>query len=148
MRLQKYTQKGFVIEGLFCLGILAAFALPAYGDYTKRTRATEGLMLASMPKVAVAEYRTSFGKYPTGTTEEIHHALGIALPEQIKAKGVDKVTVGENGVIHISLSERAYAGGTILLEPEYHEDSYMEWHCSVEPKTSAMMRTVPVECRN
>lgn len=37
------------------IGVLAAIALPAYQDYTVRTKVAEGLVLASSAKLAVAE---------------------------------------------------------------------------------------------
>src|ERR1700751_5892118 len=37
------------------IGILAAIAIPAYQDYTVRSKVTEGLNLASSAKVAVSE---------------------------------------------------------------------------------------------
>lgn len=51
-------QKGFTLIELMIvvaiIGILAAIALPAYQDYTVRTRITEGLNLAQPAKIAIA----------------------------------------------------------------------------------------------
>ena len=55
----RQTQQGFTLIELMIVvaivGILAAVALPAYQDYTVRSRVVEGLSLASSAKVAVAE---------------------------------------------------------------------------------------------
>jgi type IV pilus assembly protein PilA len=55
----KQTQKGFTLIELMIvvaiIGILAAIAIPAYQDYTVRSKVTEGLNIASSAKVSVAE---------------------------------------------------------------------------------------------
>jgi type IV pilus assembly protein PilA len=56
-------QKGFTLIELMIvvaiIGILAAVALPAYQDYTIRSRVTEGLALASAAKTAVVDTYSS-----------------------------------------------------------------------------------------
>ena len=58
-------QKGFTLIELMIvvaiIGILAAIALPAYQDYTIRSKVTEGLSLAAAAKLAVAETYASNG---------------------------------------------------------------------------------------
>ena len=59
----KQIQKGFTLIELMIviaiIGILAAIALPAYQDYTVRTRVSEGLVLASAAKQAISEVATA-----------------------------------------------------------------------------------------
>ena len=108
-RTLRSAQKGFTLIELMIvvaiIGILAAVALPAYQDYTVRARVTEGLVLASSAKLAVAE-NVSNGKnfdsgwvQPTATTG----VSGLAI----------NTTTGQ-----ITITYTAQAGnGTILLVP-------------------------------
>lgn len=70
--MKRNLQKGFTLIELMIvvaiIGILAAVALPAYQDYTKRAKVTEGLSLASSAKTTVAENAASAKAYDSGWT--------------------------------------------------------------------------------
>ena len=69
-RSMQMAQKGFTLIELMIvvaiIGILAAVALPAYQDYTIRAKVSEGIVLATGAKLAVAENSANAAAFRTG----------------------------------------------------------------------------------
>ena len=106
------TQKGFTLIELMIviaiIGILAAIALPAYQDYTKRAKVTEGLSLASSAKTAVAENASNASPYDLGWTTP-------SATKNVTGVAISKVT----GAITISYGTpiAASTANTLILSP-------------------------------
>ena len=104
----KKVQKGFTLIELMIvvaiIGILAAVAIPAYQDYTVRAKVTEGLVLASGAKTAIAENAA------TG----VAFASGWTAPSA--TKNVTSLAVGATGAITITYTAAA-GGGTLIMTP-------------------------------
>ena len=118
--MSRQLQKGFTLIELMIvvaiIGILAAVALPAYQDYTKRARVTEGFNLAASAKTGVADFYAANNVLPTD-----NGSVGLPAAASVSGQSVASVGVGANGVITITYRNPQVAAdatnNTITLTP-------------------------------
>jgi type IV pilus assembly protein PilA len=140
-------QQGFTLIELMIviaiIGILAAIAIPAYQDYTVRSKISEGLNMAGAAKLAVAETFDSSGTMPTD-----NGAAGLPGAGSITGTYVASIGVGDAGVISIhyngSVGGKPTANNTVMtLTPTSNEGS-MTWACTGDMANKYR----PANCRN
>ncbi|KTT20101.1 pilin [Pseudacidovorax intermedius] len=109
-RIARAAQQGFTLIELMIvvaiIGILAAVALPAYQDYAKRAKVTEGLSLASSAKTTVAENAASSRPYDAGW-------VAPSATPNVKSVAISKTT----GAITITFDAPVEADKTLVLRP-------------------------------
>jgi type IV pilus assembly protein PilA len=141
----KKLQQGFTLIELMIviaiLGILMAIAIPAYQDYQVRAKVSEGMNLASGAKLAVAEVKSSSGKFPSTPG-----SAGIS--NTITGNNVKSVTVSTSGLIEVQYSGPTEINNLYLkLKPTFTGGS-VKWVCtSGGAGTTVPSKYLPSQCR-
>ena len=150
MNYMKRVSKGFTLIELMIviaiIAILVALALPAYQDYTIRTKVAEGLSVGASAKLALAETCQSD---PTTVITAAGTELGYSFTASKYVSAIEfsgTCAINGSAEIEITTTNTGADEPTILLLNGTLGNSSVDWVCSLGD--TGETRHVPTTCRN
>ena len=146
----KKMQRGFTLIELMIvvaiIGILAAIAVPAYQDYTIRSKVSEAVIAASPAKTAISEFFQSQGSMPAD-------APTAGFETNLDTKYVNSALYTRNNATQATVRVTIKAlGGTTAANQELELfgrglAAAVEWDCRPAAASPIATKYLPADCR-
>ena len=153
--MKRNVQTGFTLIELMIViaivAILVALAVPAYQDYTIRSKVAECINSAAVGKLQVSEFRETVGSYPaTGDVAGIPGTAGTVGDTQF----CEAMTYTGNGVFQVNVDETAVDSNitgeiiAVLTPNDTNITAGLDWSCTRGATAPANYKYLPSTCRS
>ena len=142
----KKVQQGFTLIELMIvvaiIGILAAIAIPAYQDYTIRSKISEVMAIASSAKTSISEYYISQGIMPADTAEA---GVNDATAQSTYVSAIAFTQTNTNvAQVSYTLANLGAPDGTTVVFQGTGSANGVQWVCD---QGTAADKYLPANCR-
>jgi type IV pilus assembly protein PilA len=143
----KTQQQGFTLIELMIvvaiMGVLTTMAVPAYQNYTIRTKISEIMLVGATAKTVITEFYTSMSQMPTSTSQA---NLNTDINQSDYLSAVSLSTTAVTATVTYTIANLTPASGNIAFVGTATSNG-MKWSCNTAA-TTVDNKYLPINCRS